>query len=120
MKLLTSKDFDYSQVESLIKTVWFQTRPQVIQEMILDYPPNVLYKFDTGHVVHLYSYCEDGTVTVLHLGYGTKMAYLRKDIRVFGVKPASLIPFTPEESARIMNEINSPKKATNYGKTAEA
>ena len=108
---LTPEDFGFSKLEELMEEDWFQSRPPDIQKMIVKYPPIVLYKFkDSGKVVYLYSYCEDGTVTVIHLGYGTEFAFMSRNWKVFDVKPEALEALTPEESARIMNEVNAGPK----------
>jgi len=99
------ESFGFGTLEELIATEWFQTRPAFIQEMILDYPPITLYKFKDGRVVHMYSYCEDKTVSVVHLGYGSEFAILSKGFRVFGIKPKKLIMLTQEESRNILTKV---------------
>lgn len=108
MEKLTPQDFGFEKLEELMEEEWFQSRPPDIQKMIIKYPPIVLYKFkDSGKVVYMFSYCEDGTVTVIHLGYGTEFAFMSRNWKVFDVKPEDLEALTPEESARIMNEVNA-------------
>lgn len=64
---------------------WLATRPEVIQEMGNKYPPWVEYKMN-GKPCELYSYSEDGTVTVLTTDIFGLVPY-----KVFGVNPEELI-----------------------------
>lgn len=68
---------------------WLSTRPQMIQDMCAKYPPDRLYRMkDTGQRVTLYSYSEDGTVTVTVSGTYNLIATFERN--VFGVDPSSL------------------------------
>lgn len=67
---------------------WVKTRPPVVQELCRRFPPNRLYRLrTTGQRVTLYSYNEDGTVTVNVTGEYNRIIYAR---RVFGVSPDDL------------------------------
>lgn len=87
--------YGFGTLEELIATPWFQTRPDFIQEMILDYPPITLYTLKKCKTaVYIYSYCEDKTLTVIHVGGHT---------RVNNIKPAKdLIMLSQKESDRIL------------------
>ena len=67
---------------------WVATRPPIIQELCKKFPPNRLYKLkSSNHRVTLYSYNEDGTMTVIVSGEHNAVMFER---RVFGIKPEDL------------------------------
>jgi hypothetical protein len=67
---------------------WLATRPVVVQQLAAQVAPNRLYKLkSSGHRVTVYSYCEDGTVTVAVTGDYNAVVF---DRRVFGIKPEEL------------------------------
>jgi hypothetical protein len=67
---------------------WVASRPQVVQEMIARCPPDRLYRMrDSGHRAIIYSYGEDGTVTVEVTGEFNRVVFGR---RVFGVSLGNL------------------------------
>ena len=67
---------------------WLASRPAVIQDMAKSHPPDRLYRMkDTGHRCTLYSYNENGTVTVDVTGEYNRVLFGR---RVFGVAPSDL------------------------------
>ena len=69
---------------------WDASRPPVIQDMIARFPYDELYRLkSSGHRVTLYSYSEDGTMTVNVTGEFNFVAF---DRRVFGIKPDDLEP----------------------------
>jgi hypothetical protein len=72
--------FDESGFEA-----WLQTRPAVIQEMARTVRPNRLYRIESGHRAYVYSYCENGTLTMVVDGRFNRVLFGR---RVFGI-PAS-------------------------------
>jgi hypothetical protein len=43
---------------------WIATRPPVIQKLCQEYPPGKYILKTTNQIISLYSYSEDGTVTV--------------------------------------------------------
>lgn len=67
---------------------WVSSRPQVIQNMCHKYPPNVLFRMDSGHRGYIVSYNEGGTVTVAVTGEYNLVAF---DRSVFGVDPETLV-----------------------------
>jgi len=67
---------------------WLENRPQVIKDMAAQFPPNKLYRMETGHRVTLMSYSEDRTVVVKVSG---KYNYVQFERSVFGVDIDSLI-----------------------------
>lgn len=77
------------------ETEWFESRPACIQELIREIPPGEYVMIGTGQHVHVYSYSEDGTVTVVvdvakTLKEGGRVL-LPEDYSVFGVSPKSLV-----------------------------
>lgn len=66
---------------------WVQARPPCIQEMIRALPIDRLYRLGPNRVT-LYSFCEDGTVTVDVTGEFNRVLFSR---RVFGVDPKDLV-----------------------------
>lgn len=67
---------------------WVNSRPQVIQKMCKSHPPNRLYKMPSGHCCKIYSYDENGTMTVNVTGEYNLVAFARS---VFGMKPEELV-----------------------------
>lgn len=67
---------------------WLAERPQVIKDLVKRVPPDRLYLLkSTNHRIFVYSYSEDGTVTVAVMG---KYNFLPFERRVFGIKPEEL------------------------------
>lgn len=68
---------------------WLKTRPAVIQDLGRRFPPNRLYRMTDGRLrCYPFSYCEDGTLTVVVDGQFNRVLFSR---RVFGVRPDSLV-----------------------------
>ena len=67
---------------------WVATRPEVIQKMCRSHPPNRLYRLPGGSRATIYSYSEDGTMTLNVTGQFNLVAFSRQ---VFGVKPEDLV-----------------------------
>jgi hypothetical protein len=73
---------------------WLKTRPAIIRKVASKLPPWNLYKMkDTGQHCRLYSYSEDGTVTVTIVGhenaFQNEIAQMFAH-NVFGVSPTDL------------------------------
>lgn len=67
---------------------WVASRPPVVKDLAERFPPNRLYQLkSSGHRVVMYSYSEDGTVTVTVSGDYNLLTFER---HVFGVKPDDL------------------------------
>ena len=67
---------------------WVATRPENVQRLCRQLTPDRLYRLKTsGHRVTLYSYAEDGTVTVNVTGEYNTLTFERQ---VFGIKPEDL------------------------------
>ncbi len=67
---------------------WTASLPEAARVVAMRFNPWTLYRMkDTGHRVTLYSFSEDGTVTVNVLGQFNAVAMER---RVFGVDPDDL------------------------------
>lgn len=65
---------------------WLADRPQVIKDLAYATPPGCYTLNDTGQHAVLYSYDEDGTVTV----NTTALGFI--PVSVFGVDPTNLTP----------------------------
>ncbi len=69
---------------------WTASRPPVIQDLIARFPHDELYRLkSSGHRVTIYSYSENGTMTVDVSGEFNFVAFER---RVFGIMPDDLEP----------------------------
>jgi hypothetical protein len=67
---------------------WVKTRPPVVRAVCEKLPPDRLYRLkSTGARVTLYSYSEDGTVTVDISGTYNALVFERQ---VFGISPDDL------------------------------
>ena len=84
--------------EDFFKSEWFLSRPEIIQNLCRQFPPNteVVIK-DTMQIGYLYSYFEDGTISV---GIDAERSFVEgghisvfgpnEDYRVFGLKPGDV------------------------------
>lgn len=67
---------------------WVRSRPPVIQDLATRYGPTTLYRLkSSGHRCTIYSYAEDGTMTVKVTGEYNRVLFGRN---VFGVEPDDL------------------------------
>jgi hypothetical protein len=67
---------------------WVATRPECVRVLCERLPPDRLYRLkSSGHRVFMYSYSEDGTVTVCVTGEYNAVTF---DRQVFGIKPEDL------------------------------
>jgi len=67
---------------------WVESRPEPVKSLCKKFPPDKLYLMtDTGQIVTLHSYSEDGTVTVDVSQQWNDMSIGRQ---VFGIDPANL------------------------------
>ena len=83
-----AKVIEWSDEQKKAWDEWVATRPAVIQEMCKRFPPNRLYRLKTSNQrVTLYSYSEDGTLTVNVTGEYNAVMFER---RVFGIKSDDL------------------------------
>lgn len=71
---------------------WVAGRPRAVQEMVRLKPPDRLYKMQSGHRCTIYSYAEDGTVTVAVTGEFNRVVFSRQ---VFGISIEELIECDP-------------------------
>lgn len=87
---------------------WILSQPPDIQKMIRKFPPNLLYQMDTGNRCLIYSYSEDGTVTVSVTGEYNYVIFSR---RVFGIDPDTLVecdlPGSDEKLGDMSEEVAS-------------
>ena len=85
-----AKWIEWTDEQRAVWAEWLASRPQVIQDMAAKFPPDELYRLgSSGHRVTLYSYSEDGTMTVNVTGDFNFVAF---DRRVFGITPDDLEP----------------------------
>jgi hypothetical protein len=85
---------------------WVAARPERVRELCKKYPPNRLYLLkSSGHRVFIYSYSEDGTVSVCVTG---KFNFVTFERRVFGISPQDLeecdLPSTDEPLGVVLTE----------------
>lgn len=73
---------------------WLKGRPPVIRRLVAKFPPYALYRLkESHHIVSLYAYWEDGTMSVLVTkDLNPKIGFER---RVFGIKPKDLERIKP-------------------------
>ena len=83
-----AKIIEWSEEQEKAWEDWVSTRPQIIQDLCERFPPYNLYRLkSSGHRVTLYSYSEDGTITVNVSGEYNAVTF---DRQVFGIKPEDL------------------------------
>jgi hypothetical protein len=92
---------------------WVAERPPAIQEMIKTHPPNKLYRLTTtDQRVTIYSYGEDGTVSVIVSG---KYNFLTFDRKVFGIPLSELVECDlPPEGEVVGTVLTDPKDVETY------
>jgi len=92
---------------------WASSRPLTIRELCLKFRPNKLYRLiSTGHRCTLYSFSEDGTISVMISGRYNKVVV---DEIVFGVKPEGLEECDlPEKGEELGTEITDPEELKVY------
>lgn len=98
----------YEPTKEQIKELaeWRKSKPPVVRAMIDKLPPWKLYKLaDTNNRVTLYSYSEDGTVTVAVTGEYNLVSFERM---VFGIDPDDLtetdLPSPDEELGAVFTK----------------
>ncbi len=79
---------------------WLAERPKFIQDLASEYPPDFVYYLDPpGQYVGMYSYSEDGTVTVIApVEWNPWMPVAHQ---VFGIDPKNLRRVPTEEFAKV-------------------
>lgn len=90
--------FIRTEEQAKILEEWKLTRPKIIQDMIEKFPSNILYRLkETNQNVTIYSYSEDGTLTVNvlpqynpHKLDNAGFIALPEGWQVFGIKQDSL------------------------------
>lgn len=68
---------------------WFRERPQIIKDMMVKTPPTKRYMLNGVEIDTIYSYLEDGTLTVLISKTATPGFEFPR--QVFDVQPEDLI-----------------------------
>ncbi len=80
---------------------WVASRPPTVREMCRRWPPDTLYRLaPTGQLVTIYSYSENGTVTVYIDPEFNPRRLATRGFNVFGIDPEQLIPATNEDVER--------------------
>ena len=78
---------------------WLATRPQVIKDLARSHPPDAQYRLASdvdGDVYQIYSYSEDGTMSVIRYTQLTSDPSSMMPLwRVFGMKPEDLVRVAP-------------------------
>jgi len=69
---------------------WLSGRPAMIQDMARKYPPNHVYRMNTGHRCRIVAYDESGTVRVVILQIDNPHVLLVFERSVFGVDPETM------------------------------
>lgn len=97
--------------EEFKATEWYQSRPQVIKDLMQKCDPTVLHRIkNSGEIVQMLGYNEDGTLQVLKLGIGGPMddmiGFIKRGWGVFGLKPEDLEPLSIEESNEAKSQVN--------------
>ena len=68
---------------------WVSTRPEVIQKLCTEFPPDRYYLLkSTDQIISIYSYLEDGTLTVDISNEQNPHIIMNR--QVFGIKPEDL------------------------------
>lgn len=101
--MATIRTFDKNDKKAYAK--WLKSKPPVIQEMAKKIPPEKLYRLKTSnHRVTIFSYNENGTMTVVVSG---KYNFVDFERRVFGIRPEELeecdLPGPEEPVGAILN-----------------
>lgn len=82
---------------------WVAARPESIRRMCHAYPPNLLYRMgDSRHRCTIYSYHENGKVTVSVTGQYNAVAFARN---VFGIDPESLVECDLPGDDEVLGEV---------------
>ena len=85
---------------------WVSTRPEVVQDLCRRFPPDRLYRIgDDGSRGTIYSYSENGTITLSVTGQYNRIMF---DRNVFGLDPNTLhecdLPGPDEELGAALTE----------------
>lgn len=92
---------------------WLKDRPQIIKDLCEKIPPYKLYEVKTGNCdkcltkkVTIYSYQEDGTITV---NLSRNFNIIKEDLNVFGMFPEELIEcdLPTDNELKLINYSNS-------------
>ena len=95
---------------------WVATRPESVQKLCREFPPNRLYRLgSTLHRCMVYSYSEDGTMTVNVTGEHNVVLFSRS---VFGIKPEELTECDLPDKDEIVGEAMSQDEAREFLKEA--
>ena len=88
-----------SEIDETMLEEWLQDRPPIIRELCNKLPPNLLYRMkSSGHRCTIFSYSEDGTVTVAVTGEFNRVKFGR---RVFGILRHVLRPLDDLEECEL-------------------
>lgn len=97
---------------------WIHSRPDEIRVLIEKWPPNLLYLYKPGNQrVTIYSYSEDGTVTINVTGEYNLITFSRQ---VFGINPEDLEECDLPAEDEILGEILNEEETTDFINTERA
>uniref|UniRef100_A0A6M3JIW3 Uncharacterized protein n=1 Tax=viral metagenome TaxID=1070528 RepID=A0A6M3JIW3_9ZZZZ len=107
-----AKIIEWSEEQEKAWEDWVSTRPQIIKDLCKRFPPYNIYRLNnSGHKVTIYSYSEDGTITVNVSGEYNAVMF---DRQVFGIRPENLeecdLPGTDEVIGSFLTEEEDVKK----------
>jgi hypothetical protein len=91
-------DFDWPGFNA-----WLADRPQSIQDLAARFPPDRLFRIaTTGKRGYVYSYSEDGTMTLAVTGQFNRVLFGQ---RVFGLTPEDLTECDLPETGEVLGDI---------------
>jgi len=100
------------EIDEMAWNKWVCSRPKSVQELCRKFPPNRLYKLrSTGHRCMVYSYSEDGTMTVNVTGEHNVVLFSRA---VFGIKPEDLTECEPPAKGEMLGEAMTQDEAREF------
>jgi len=112
--MATLYEYDEEQAQGLEE--WLEDRPDIIKEMAAKFPGNRLYRLkNSGDRVTIYSYHEDGTLSVSVTG---EYNFIMFDRNVFGIKQDDLEECDlPAEDELVGCILTDEKQIDNYIKS---
>jgi len=107
-----AKVIEWSKEQEKAWNEWVSSRPQIIQDLCKRFPPYNLYRLKkSDNKVTLYSYEEDGTMTVNVTGEYNVVMFNRQ---VFGISPDDLeecdLPSPEEATGTVLTDKEDVEK----------
>lgn len=102
-----------NELDQIAWNEWVESRPPEVQALCRKLPPDRLYKMtSSGHKVTIYSYAENGTVTVNVTGEYNHVVF---DRHVFGIDPGDLEECDlPSKDERVGTRLTEPEDVSEY------